>query len=228
MPRRGQHGLAAGDDGGLVGGQVGGTRLDEPDLGLGSRPPREHSGAPPCRGCRPDHRHTSSPTKTSSPTRTSSGSPGSPRAAISSARAARQTADAATKRRPARRTRSGRPGSGGEPRRAPARRPVRLSTGRWYAYREDRGIWSPPRSRFQTAACHPIGVAGSPPPTITSSVCCSRSMGPSCIVMRHLPGRRPVKVSPAEDQHAVGEFGSVLWVPEMVLTTVDLPLHRSS
>jgi hypothetical protein len=40
-------------------------------------------------------------------------------------------------------------------------------------------------------------------------VCCSRSMGPSCIVMRHLLGRRPVKVSPAEDQHAVGEFGSV-------------------
>jgi hypothetical protein len=43
--------------------------------------------------------------------------------------------------------------------------------------------------------------------------------------MRHLLDRRPVKVSPAEDQHAVGEFGSALCVPEMVLTTVDLPLQ---
>jgi hypothetical protein len=79
------------------------------DLGS-DQDPREHSGAPPCRGCRLDHRHTSSPTKTPS------GSPGSPRAAISSARAARQTADAATKRRPARQTRIGRPGFGLSPR----------------------------------------------------------------------------------------------------------------
>jgi hypothetical protein len=37
-----------------------------------------------------------------------------------------------------------------------------------------------------------------------------RAIGLPCVVVRHMLGKHPVKVSVAGDQHAVGEFGSGL------------------